>query len=171
MDRNRRNDEHSEYDRNSYLFSLYDIAYRFRLAIEMCLDNNELVGTLMLKFPHGSCSYCSELLQRFYMENEIETLYVTGDHFCPESHAWLETSEGIIIDITGDQYRNCQNEFFCDCPVYVGPKDSFHAAFGKCIKTPYIAKDKDPFDSFDRLEDNKEKDYEAILQRMQKQTH
>ena len=45
------------------------------------------------------------------------------------THAWLETSEGIIIDITGDQFGYRRDNLFFDIPVYVGMADSFHRLF------------------------------------------
>ena len=46
------------------------------------------------------------------------------------THAWLETSEGLIIDITVDQYKYME-DFKHDYknPVYIGEYDRFHECF------------------------------------------
>ena len=96
------------------------MAERFRNAIEEAVKAGEIKE--MKGFPVGCCSYASDLLQRFFVEHNIFTWYVSGEYGDAstwESHAWLETQDGIVIDITGDKYKNKELNF--TEPVYVGP--------------------------------------------------
>lgn len=84
-----------------------------------------------LLFPIGCCGMASDLLQRYLFEQGIFTWYMSGRHgygIDSESHAWLETTDGTIIDITGDQYKYKKLKF--KTPVYVGVlADRFHDRF------------------------------------------
>lgn len=108
---------------------LYRIASTFRTAIEEAVRCGEIKETAT--FPYGCCGFASDLLQRFLFEKHIFTWYVSGRYgygWSGESHAWLETRDGTVVDITGDQYKHkkpCFNE-----PVYVGERsDGFHDQF------------------------------------------
>ena len=46
-----------------------------------------------------------------------------------QSHAWLELSDGVIVDITGDQFKYDKVFLNYNVPVYVGKMDAFHALF------------------------------------------
>lgn len=85
----------------------------------------------MAAFPCGCCTYASDLFQRFLFERGIITLYISGQYgygWEAKSHAWLETEDGIVVDITGDQYRNKELKFAE--PVYVGEiTDGFRDRF------------------------------------------
>lgn len=65
------------------------------------------------------------------MQYGINTVFVSGRYgYGPdgEKHEWLETDDGIVIDITGDQYKYKQLKFVE--PVYVGTrKNGFHDKF------------------------------------------
>ena len=110
--------------------NLYEIASAFRLAIEDAVMAGEIRE--MRGFPTGCCSYASNLLQRFLFEQyTLSTWYMSGRYgygWNAESHAWLETQDGVVIDITGDQYKFKELNFIK--PVYVGPRaDGFHDQF------------------------------------------
>ena len=111
------------------IHGIYDIASSFRDAIQSAVQAGELRE--MASFPHGCCTYASDLLQRYLLEQGIVTWYLSGQYdygWKAESHAWLETEDGMVIDITGDQYRY-KNLKFTD-PVYVGVRnDGFHDKF------------------------------------------
>ena len=109
---------------------LFEIAYRFRIAIERAVKAGEIRE--MMSFPTGCCSYASDILQRYLIEQyALFTWHMSGRFgYGPngESHAWLETRDGTVIDITGDQYKN--KELYFAKPVYVGPRiDGFHDQF------------------------------------------
>lgn len=106
------------------------LAFNFRKAIEATIVDVELQE--MSTFPRGCCSFASDLLQRYLFEQGIESKYMSGRlgyGWHGESHAWLETADGIVIDITGDQYTNNKHITF-NTSVYVGTRnDGFHNRF------------------------------------------
>lgn len=97
---------------NEYYFEL---AKSFRNAIEDCISNGQISVRFLRNFPTGCCSYASDLLQKYFYEHNIETFYMSG-RTREDSHAWIETYDKVVIDITGDQYR-------LD-PVYVGIRNN-----------------------------------------------
>ena len=139
---------------------LYEIAKAFRAAIEAAVGAGEIRE--MRSFPCGCCSYASDLLQRYLIEQyEFFTWYMSGEYGNGEdgeSHAWLETQDhNVVIDITGDQYKYKKLRF--TEPVYVGPRDDgFHDKF-KLHEPVAYSRVEDPFGrnrDFDRR-------YEAVL--------
>lgn len=129
---------------------LYIIASSFRTAIEKAVRAGKLKE--MITFPRGCCGLASELLQQYLFELNIFTWYISGRcgyGWDGESHAWLETKNGTVIDITGDQYQNKKLNF--TIPVYIGPRtDGFHDKFelDKPIAFHY---DNDPLGQKQRL--------------------
>ncbi len=111
------------------MLDLYEIASAFRTAIEEAVRQGEIRE--MGSFPRGCCSFASALLQRYLFEQNIFTWYMSGRYgygWDGESHAWLETKNRTVIDITGDQYKNKELKF--TAPVYVGSRtDGFHDKF------------------------------------------
>lgn len=55
--------------------------------------------------------------------------YGQGDFGAVQSHAWLITEDGIVIDITGDQFENKKQFYNYNIPVYVGESDDFYELF------------------------------------------
>lgn len=98
------NNQRKSQHQNKGMSELYEIANRFRSAIESAVRAGEIKE--MCSFPNGCCSFASDLLQRFLFEEcDIFTWYMSGSYGCGwtgESHAWLETMDEIVIDITGD---------------------------------------------------------------------
>ncbi len=89
---------------------------------------------LFCRFPHGCCGDASMLLAAFLLENDIKTNRVCGayinDSFRnPQTHAWLLIDNHIIVDITGDQFKDNQKLLNYDKSVYVGKEDDFHELF------------------------------------------
>jgi len=143
---------------------LENYARTVRKAIELAVKKGEIIE--MKLFPCGCCGFASDILQRFLYEKGIETLSLSGKIIdSPEksrSHIWLETKEGIVIDITGDQFKY---DTICpfDKPVYVGERnDSFHDKFetdkGYCysLESNLFA---NPFD----INTKEEKRYETVM--------
>lgn len=141
---------------------LYEIATAFRAAIEEAVRAGELRE--LNSFPRGCCSYASDLLQRYLIEQYgFFTWYMSGRYgygWDAESHAWLETKVGIVIDITGDQYALKKLKF--TIPVYIGPRaDGFHDKFELDEPVTY-SRSEDPFGrnrEFDRR-------YEAVIRHL-----
>jgi hypothetical protein len=83
------------------------LAERFRSAIRDT-DPSEVdpeVRFIVAGFPKGACGEVCFLLGHYLRENGFPAAeYVNGIRpFDGESHAWIET-DGIIVDITGDQF-------------------------------------------------------------------
>lgn len=111
------------------------LATTFRSAIENAKKEGRFTGDQCFRnYPRGCCGIASELLAKFLIENGINVTYVRGTYYgeTPEetqSHAWLEVVDGIIIDITGDQFKYSEEYLYYDEPVYVGPNNSFYELF------------------------------------------
>ncbi len=123
---------------------IYRIAAEFCSAIEEAIQNGEI--RKMASFPTGCCGMASDLLQRYLYELGIFTWYMSGRYgygVNGESHAWLETMDGTVIDITGDQYKYKKLRF--TDPVYVGLRaNGFHDKFELDEPKAYYRED-DPF--------------------------
>ena len=70
----------------------------------------------------------------FLLENDIESIYVCGNHYYDniedgtQSHAWL-LIDNLIVDIMGDQFQTDDTYYRYDKRVYVGGGDAFHGLF------------------------------------------
>ena len=88
----------------------------------------------MHRFPFGCCDDASDLLAFYLKQNGIETAQINGVYRDedPENitnHVWLKTQDGLIIDITGDQFRLRLELLNYSVPVYVGDEDALHCLF------------------------------------------
>lgn len=86
---------------------LYEIVLKFRNAIDDILDLGGFYPNFLLNsFPSGCCDITSDFLHKYLLDNfDISTKQVSG--YCKVidcRHCWLQTEDGIIIDITGNQY-------------------------------------------------------------------
>ncbi|WP_278549296.1 hypothetical protein [Paraclostridium bifermentans] len=103
---------------------------QFRDAIDVARDKGNFDNDFSFsKFPRGCCGDTSDLLAQFLLENSIRTYYVCG--MCRgQSHAWLLTyNNSIIIDITGDQFKDNSDFLNYEKSVYIGFEDDFHRLF------------------------------------------
>lgn len=110
------------------------LANDFRKAIERALEADKLHGTVIASIPIACCGYTSDLLQRYLAEKGIATRYISGTYRDysindSQSHAWLELNDGIIVDISGDQFRFEPYPLQNDCPVYCGKLNEFYNRF------------------------------------------
>lgn len=148
------------------LIEIRDLAETFRKAIEDYIDMNIPKNKLLRSFPEGNCTLASDHLQRFLFEKGINTYRVNGSAgygWGSESHEWLMTEDGIIIDITGDQYCTRTNEFQYDKPVYVGTMDSFHKLFSIKKGSPYLELHNNINSASESIEMKDAEDYEGII--------
>ena len=81
-------------------------------------------------FPYGCCGIVSKLLiEKIKSELGFTCSYISGTKGGSNqeigSHAWIEY-EGIVIDITADQFSDCG---YPRDKVYVAEKDSFYRSF------------------------------------------
>ncbi len=142
---------------------LWAIAASFRTAIERAVQAGEIRE--MATFPCGCCGFASDLLQRYLFEQNIFTWYMSGQYgygWDGESHSWLETQDGTVIDITGDQYKNKKLRF--TEPVYVGLRmDGFHDQFELDDPVAYQFND----DTFGRNQEFNRR-YEVVMRYMRR---
>lgn len=79
----------------------------FRNAIDLAWEEDRFLRFLPFnRFPRECCEHASDLLCQYLLENGIKTRLVKGT--CKEDrqwyHVWLETEDGVVIDITSDQF-------------------------------------------------------------------
>jgi hypothetical protein len=93
--------------------ALRTLATRFRTAIRATPPSevDPEVRFIVAAFPKGSCGEVCFLLGHFLRQNGFPGAeYVNGiRRFDGQSHAWIET-DGIIVDITGDQFAEVVDE-------------------------------------------------------------
>ena len=82
---------------------LETLVRNFRKAIEDAQTNYE-PGSFFRKFPTRQCGHTSDMLASTY-------------------------SDGLVIDITGDQFRYHPAPLTFNIPVYIGPTAEFHRLF------------------------------------------
>lgn len=120
------------------IYNLRRIAQSFRDAIDEAKTNREPY-IFFSKFPTGQCGYTTELLAKYLStKGYTHMLYETGSYHWedfeqnpdhePNQHTWLIV-EGLVVDITGDQYKYYDEPIKNDVPVYVGPKTPYYELF------------------------------------------
>lgn len=110
------------------------LAEQFRNAMEEAKQDGVFTNhSPLCCFPRGCCTVASALLAQFLIEHGIKTYEIRGisddGTAYGQPHEWLKTAEDIMIDITGDQFRNNSILLNYDKPVYVGFNDNFHKLF------------------------------------------
>lgn len=113
-------------------------------------------------FPDDCCDMTCDLLGCFLAENQIETYQINGRHFYDNQrrHSWLVTENGIIIDITGDQFND--KGLFDEHiePVYVNKVESIvHKSFcvDKKIEENTAFTDESCFSGFEKMPNYRQK--------------
>lgn len=124
-------DIHMINEKTAIISKLRDIAYDFRKAIDF---NSRFFSGKIHYFPERGSVDATIFLKRYLQEKySIKTVLKMGEikgAFLDSTHAWLETSEGLIIDITVDQYKYMEDfKFDYKNPVYIGEYDRFHECF------------------------------------------
>ncbi|MBQ8203413.1 MAG: hypothetical protein IJZ75_03950 [Clostridia bacterium] len=115
---------------------IYKIACKLRTAMNSAYKNGEFDNEVELqRFPKGSCGISSYFLGEYLMEHGITTKYVNRTYYYGETsyesqaHTWLEINPRLIVDITGDQFKNNSILMNYDIPVYVGDYNEFYNLF------------------------------------------
>lgn len=109
--------------------TLTAFVFKFRKAIEAAQANGE-AGEFFRKFPVAQCGNASDMLAQFLIDNGIGPIaYVSGTFYGDafddrQSHAWLLVN-GLVVDITGDQFQNRSKPLKCNVPVYIGPMTKY----------------------------------------------
>lgn len=114
---------------------LKQLVFKFRTAIENAMEKGEFVSDFSFShFPCGCCGDSAYMLAQYLLENGIESVYVCGNRYFDEleemaqSHAWLLVNE-LIVDITGDQFKDDSSYYNYSQRVYIGKEDAFHKLF------------------------------------------
>ena len=117
------------------MLTLKQKAIRFRNAINQAKKRGALDRhSTFSKFPDDCCDMTCDLLGQYLLESGIETYQINGVNKYDSNwhHVWLVTTEGVIVDITGDQFiGKILNDGDVD-PVHVGREGIVHKIF--CIK-------------------------------------
>lgn len=118
------------------IVDIYDLACKFRKAMDLAYTNGKFSNNIELqRFPRGSCGIASCFLGEYLMENDITTRYINRTYyygntsFDKQAHTWLEVNQCLIVDITGDQFKNNPILMNYDIPVYVGDYNEFYNLF------------------------------------------
>ena len=121
------------------------LATRFRTAIDLALEDGRFDNNQILRrFPFACCGVASDLLAIYLSENGFQTKYVCGSYYYShiedgsQSHAWLQYRD-LVIDITGDQFKNNPVFLNYSLPVYVGKIDAMHKLFEVTERNIYDA--------------------------------
>ena len=107
---------------------------QFRLALDTAWEDGMFRKLYPFNnFPNDCCGHTCDLLSQYLLEHGIETKQVNGTYINDHQwhHAWLITENGIVIDITGDQFiGKLVTEEEVDI-VHVGEENAIHKLF--CI--------------------------------------
>ncbi|EOE2121996.1 hypothetical protein ACKBNH_004267 [Vibrio vulnificus] len=99
--------------------------YRARKVLEQYHDS---INRICLgKFPKNACGCSSELLAEYLISKGVSGLVYVHGKRGNVSHGWLEL-EGLIIDITGDQFEDGVDA------VYISQIRDFHDQFSPLSK-------------------------------------
>ena len=110
------------------------LAEQFRNAMDEAKQDGVFTNhSPLCCFPRGCCTVASALLAQFLLEHRIRTFEIRGiaddGSPCGQPHEWLITQDDIMIDITGDQFRNNDMLLNYDKPAFVGIEDNLHKMF------------------------------------------
>ena len=106
------------------------LAEQFRNAIDIAYENGDFEFDICFRdFPRGCCGDTCDLLGEFLLRHGVKTCYICGCFENGQTHAWLLTDDDIIVDITGDQFKDNFVFLNYNISVYVGKKDKFHDLF------------------------------------------
>lgn len=133
---------------------IFDEVKHFRDAMDIAKESGEFRTIYpFFKFPKDCCDYTCDLLDQYLSERGIITHQVNCVSKYNESwhHVWLETSDGILIDITADQFIEKISQLN-EIPkaVYVGEKGQIHKIFcmNRTIEANTNFVDKNKFTTF-----------------------
>ena len=107
---------------------------QFRLALDTAWEGGMFRKLYPFNnFSNDCCGHTCDLLSQYLLEHGIETKQVNGTYINDNQwhHVWLITENGIVIDITGDQFiGKLVTEEEVDI-VHVGEENAIHKLF--CI--------------------------------------
>ena len=119
----------------------------FRQAVEIAFKDGCFDHDIVMKdFPKCCCGDTADLIGEFLVSNGFDNLWhVCGNHYPAtgdeeedfqgkQSHAWISIGDpydeySVIVDITGDQFKDDLEYGYHDVPVYVGKRNKFYRLF------------------------------------------
>lgn len=140
--------------------NLEKIAGDVRQGIKNLIAESDYVNCVLRDFPSGSCELASVMtglaLKNLGMSNVLQ---VVGNRQIPNSsntqnHVWLTVDDKYIVDITADQFDDC------DIPVVVIEKSDFHNTFS--------IKETRPVDTTYLQDDENEDFYSMVLSKIER---
>lgn len=114
---------------------IFALASQFRKAIESATEDYCFESDISFRyFSRGCCGDATDLLIHFLLQQNIKSYYICGTYYgnddgFGQSHAWAQLSNRMIVDITGDQFKNKSVFLNYSTPVYIGRGDDFHKLF------------------------------------------
>lgn len=112
---------------------LKTLVFNFRKAIDVAKMNDEPEG-FFRKFPVGQCGHTSDMLAQYLIDSGIGPITcVNGTYYGNNwndkwSHSWLVV-DGLIIDITGDQFKYQRRPLKNETPIFIGPMTKYYRLF------------------------------------------
>ena len=119
---------------NFYYNRILEICQHFRSVLEHA--NNP--PDYMKPFPVGWCGATSRALGGYLLSIGIRPIERVCGYKAALSHAWLEY-ENYIIDITADQFDDCDER------VFVTTNRSYHNTFSNVKKRQICLEDMNPY--------------------------
>lgn len=114
---------------------IIQLAKRFRKALDDAVEWGVFGDELpFVNFPSGCCDDVCDIFGELLLENCISVTKVFGiyrynDWDKKYSHVWLEIDDRLVIDLTGDQYKDDPIMLNFNDPCYIGKSNSLHQLF------------------------------------------
>jgi len=122
---------------------IQEMAFRFRQAADNAFRHGAFGPNYPFNnFPHECCDDMCDLFGQLLLEKEVLIFKVHGiyryDNWTHQyPHVWLKLEDDIIIDLTGDQYKNDPIMLNYDLSCYVGKGNCLYSLFPKEEQTSY----------------------------------
>lgn len=113
------------------------LANDFRLAADKASDWGAFGSQYPFSnFPKDCCDDMCDLFGQLLLEKEVAVFKIYGmyryDNWEHQySHVWIQLEDGIVVDLTGDQYKNNSIMLNYDTPCHVGEENDLYRLFSK----------------------------------------
>lgn len=111
--------------------SIVKLANKFREKIELEISNSDYVDVELNSFPLGSCEVTSQMFGLFLLSCGFNNVKLTFNQrrkldltdYRKDSHVWIVINDLFVVDLTGDQYSDCNEK------VIISKDHKFHKSF------------------------------------------
>lgn len=111
-------------ERSQLIDELELIALKVRSAIKQIISTSDYVDCELRNFPSGSCEVSSVIAGLYLQQTGISDVVQTvAERENGNNHVWLTVNGTYILDITADQFEDCE------CEVVVAEMTDFHKTF------------------------------------------